>query len=281
MRKSVFLVLILAQGLTSLFAADPSMPSSATVWQRQFIDALVRNADYYRAVTETYRLYYFYPGGGPSLPMEFSLARIYMLGHNYSLARNNWFLCLTNKSLLPDARSEIRWGLARSYEMEDDWNNAMIQYGECPENSPEKEMKKLEMNIRMFKFDEAGSLLSGFNSRSLSSEEALRLSLLKKKYAEARKLPYRSETAANFLSVIPGMNLFYLGRFKDGLIRLTVQAGGGILTWYSFKQKDYVSGILLSVTLLSWYIYNFTMNAGEVEEFNRALERKFQESFNR
>ena len=251
-----------------------------------YADLLLAEGDYYRAITETYRYAYLFPTAQRSLQLDLHLGNIYYDAGRYDLALRHYlnYEESVRKKGLELANTKVL--VARTYAAREDYNNALNQLNSLP-RTPEMdeeelfrlELKKAEYFIKYYRKDYPRPLDAISTNRGLMEKYSSELSLLAEKQAEAPVLRRKSATAAGFLSVIPGANMFYVGRYKDGALSFLAHSGLITLTVFCARRKDYVSAAFFGLTELSWYVYGFTAGREAVRDYNLRQISDFRRSF--
>jgi len=248
---------------------------------KEYKNFLIKNKDYYRAITETYREYFSKSKNTNQL--NFELGQIYYLGKNYNLARNFFYNFLNNQNAIDSYTIQTKRFISLSYYNEDDWRNALFELQDLSNYklSDSKKisvgLKSVELYTKIFNLKRAKIELKNLNN--LISTSNSNVIFLKQQIEEAEKLPYKNKNLALFLAVIPGMNLVYCHQYSQGIIAFLTQAVAAGLSYYSFQRGDWVTGSIVASTDLGWYFYNFHRATDVLNKYNATIKNQFQTSF--
>lgn len=273
--------------LLGLAAAAQAAPPAAP--QSSYAQSLADRGDWYRAITETYRESFLADRSNRSGLLDLRLGELYLKAGNYGKARNHLLIFMKQVRQDDSASARVKTLIARTYELEKDYRNAYFQmeavrFPEGSEAGYSALLKRFELKLK-FPVTEPGLLAADWlaltNARAgdYRSKYSAELTLLGSKKNEAGRLRKKSAFMTGLCSVIPGLNMVYLGKYRQGLVNFTAHAALIGLTWYEFDRKEYVGGTILGLTELSWYMYNFTSGFEGLRDYNMAKEREFQASF--
>jgi len=290
---AIVLVLLLNLLSLSVLAKDtqPAFTYSS-VTLSAYITNLIARADYYRAITETYRWHFLYNNRDEGKDLERDLGWIYFKAGNYPVSRSEFFEYLNKGRPVGDDAEQVKFLIARTYEKEKDFRNAYYQmeavhFKAGSEEDYTARLKRLEYRVKYPVTDRRMLAPAWFeltnssrtNIAALKEKYSAELKLLDGKMNEAGHIRTKSPFVTGLCSVVPGLNMIYLGRYRQGLINFVAHAALIGLTWFEFDRKEYVGGIILGLTEISWYYYNFSNGFDQLRNYNKAQERRFQASF--
>jgi len=248
---------------------------------KEYKKFLIKNKDYYRAITETYREYFSKSKNTNQL--NFELGQIYYLGKNYNLARNFFYNFLNNQKVIDSYTKKTKRFLVLSYCNEEDWRNALFElqdfnnYNLSDSEQIAVQLKSVELYTKIFNLKRANIELK--NVKKMISTSNSNVKFLKGKIEEAKNLPYKNKNLALFLAAIPGMNLIYCHQYSQGIIAFLTQTVAAGLSYYSFRRGDWVTGSIVASTDLGWYFYNFHRAVDVLNKYNATIKNQFQTSF--
>lgn len=248
--------------------------------QEAFVRHLAGRGEWYRAVTETYRLAWECPSSPTADELDLALARLHLRAGQPGLARRHLYAWLASpRPALQTLQARIL--LCSSYEAEHDWVNALHSLDRLPGLPSEllavARLKRAELLIKTFHpgRDEELRLLR----QEIPPRYTNELRLLEDRDAASRRVPARSLLVSDLLGVLPGMNLVYAGRPLQGLATLASHTAlAGLIAW-AVSTERWTLAAVLAPTALTWYTYNFTAGREAVRAFNEESRRRFAVSW--
>jgi tetratricopeptide (TPR) repeat protein len=273
-----FLVFLILFWLPSGAWGTPPEPQTSEEAQFAFARHLLNQQDYSRAITEFKRILFLFPAGPKADESHYLLGEALFQNKSVKEAILQWQEAL-NKNPQTPFIGEIRFRMGKAYwslgledEAMEQWETILRQ---GPASfRPEAARALLWALTKQKKYDLARSRL-----RTLpltESEKEMHESFFQK----AENLPRKSPGTAGVLAaILPGAGHWYLERYQDGLIALTIN---GLFTWAavsSFQQGNNGLGALLAFIELAWYSGNIYSAVNTAHKINKKQETDFLESY--
>lgn len=247
--------------------------------QEEFRQYLEAQNDFYRAVTETYRTAYYYPKSDAGKNLNRELAKIYIRAGQFSRARRLLYDLRDERNMDEQNVRETTLLIYQAYFEEGDFRNALHELRNITDSPEQRSLAELECYLKMGNPDYYKLHRQEFPGTNVIYSK--QLNLLDEKVKEFQGIKFRNPTLNTILAIIPGLNLFYCGKTKAGILTFSTFSVTLGLTIYSFgkKRNDWVGGALLASTCASWYVYNFTRASETLFETNQKYEQAFRNSF--
>lgn len=212
------------------------------VWD--YAERLFGEGEYYRAITEYKRLAHFFPGGRLARAARLRIGEAYLNGGEAGAAADHFSRLLKDSAMAP-YRGELFYlrGLGR---LEQD---AHLPY-------PLREGR-----IALALADFRAIPDNGFRPPGLGRFVAA----LEEPDGVPSKSPW---LAAGLSAVLPGTGSFYVGRYGEGALALTVNALFLHATWKAFRDDDDDLGAVLAVGALAFYGGAIYAAANGAHKFN-------------
>lgn len=248
--------------------------------QADFVRHLTERGDWYRAVTETYRLAWTCPDAPAATNLDLELGRLHLRAGWTAPARNHLYAWLASPR--PAQRVlEARLLLCASYERDGDWPNALRSLSRLPDLPPETlaaaRLKRAELLVKTLDPERDRELHR--LRQELPSAWTDHLRLLEERNTASHRIPRRSPLVSDLLGVVPGLNLVYAGKPLQGLATFVSHAAmAGLIAW-SVTTERWTLAVALAPTAVTWYTYNFRAGREAVHEFNERERRRFAASW--
>ena len=273
----IFLILLWTWSPSGLWGAPPEPPASEEA-QFAFARHLLQQQDYARAITEFKRVLFLFPAGSRADESNYLLGEALFQNKSTKEALLQWQGALKQNPRTPFV-GEIQlkmgkayWSLGLEEEAIEQWE-ILLQQGP-PSFKPEAARALLWALAKQKKFGLARSRLQTLPLAE--PEKEVHESFFQKGESLPRKSP---QTAGVLAAVLPGAGHWYLERYQDGLIALTIN---GLFTWAalsSFQQGNSGLGALLGVIELAWYSGNIYSAVNTAHKINKRQETEFLENY--
>lgn len=240
-----------------------------------FADNLMKEGEYYRAITE-YKRFMAYFSESPLVPTaSFNIGGAFFQGEKWDDARRafiEFYQEFPEDPLVPQAlflvaQSDYRKG---NYELAlDEFMEVGVRYADVEIGQRAKYMVGWVL-IKLKSWENAKQIFEEIEPHSVFYDSAQRLG---KEMLNAQSLPTKDPPVAGTLSaVLPGAGQFYVGRYKDGVMALLVNAGfiGGSIQAFNSGQE--VLGGLLVFLGFSWYTGNIYSAVNSAHKYNHDQE---------
>ena len=267
--NNVFLILV-------IFNLEILCPQE--IHEQGFADYLYKEGEYYRAITEYYRISYMYRDSTKKAELFRNIGLCYFHGADYQ----GYISFLKKKCLYFElnaiVRTEMDLYLGKCYYYLNQYSKA-INTLEWNNISPE--------NIF---FNEKQLLLGIFYARTFDWKTAIKKmqlieqdspqKLVAENFSRSLKnfsnLPRRSPFWAGFSStIIPGSGYIYCNRIGTGITSLIIN---GLLVWTisdAIRQEQYGLATLAGFLGIGWYIGNIKGSAEAAHIYNSNIRNKF------
>jgi tetratricopeptide (TPR) repeat protein len=250
----------------------------------RFANMLEMKGDYERAITEYYRLIFYFPKSPYSKLSAKSILNCYYKTEQY-LSAVRWGMEILEKGLAED-EYEVNLLIGASFLKLENIPRAREYFDVVISGSKNNDLKDKSILLKGFSFaiedrwDEAEkiftqvSLDSRFYSNAKRSIEICQ---------RAKRIPKKNPYVAGFLGIIPGLGYLYSGYKQTAVASFIVN---GLLMWgtiKAFKQGNEGLGIMLAFITGGFYsgnIYGSIVTAKRAnEEAKKALLLKFDLGF--
>jgi tetratricopeptide (TPR) repeat protein len=262
-------------------AADPLTDADQILG---FADALFRDGDYFRAITEYKRFLFLQPTDPRAGRVQLQIGLAYLRGQQWedarqtfeSMARHHPDAEIRREAALLSGDTDYQQGrYAQAIE-------ALRPLADAHPHTPVGERARYLLGwsyLRTRQWPEAAGSFTAIDTASPLFPSAQALSEAAR---EAEQLPHKSPALAGLLSAaIPGTGHFYAGRFRDGAIALLLNGAflaAGIEAVQSGNEA--AAGLLLFFEA-AWYSGSIYGAVNAAHKFNRDSEEQFLQSLER
>ncbi|KZD19031.1 MAG: hypothetical protein GX465_16655 [Acidobacteria bacterium] len=242
-----------------------------------FAESLLREGDYYRAISEYKRIIYYYPDTPEADSARIGEGRALFFAGQSGLLQQ-WFYALPastpirSGAILLTARGVLDSGMP---------STAVSFLSSHADEVSETDLPEYHFLCGMAGVYE-GSYEAAAESFSLVDEESTRFQASQQailRLAEAPDEAPRSPTAAALLGIVPGLGYAYTGHYGTGLASLVVN---GLLAWgavSSFRNDNDEAGYALAIVGFGFYTGNIFGSAQSAERYNESVHGEFRSGF--
>lgn len=244
---------------------------------KRFADELTNNSEYYRAITEYYRINSYFPENPDFLNNLCNIARCYNNAEHkieaiqvykkiLDIDKTNWYAVYNTAKAYHD--------ISYFYES----NTHILSH---KDNFQDEKRDSLFMGlavnwIYLGFFSKADSILNFINTDNLLKERANRYINY---IHQETPIKFKRKSAAVFLSIIPGGGYFYTQRIQTGFSAFIVNLLFGYATYESFRKNQNGLGIATSLFSVSFYLGSLYGSIQAVGNYNNDLMLKFSKKF--
>ncbi|MFP4475299.1 MAG: tetratricopeptide repeat protein [Desulfatibacillaceae bacterium] len=247
--------------------------------QLSFADALMKDGEYYRAITEYKRFLHFFPDHPRADEARLSMGEAYMRG-----GRHDEAIAVLNDLA---TRERVETGLSRramfliseTYEKQEEYELAGQHLDYIIITADSESVANEAMYRKGWLFVESGSYdqaVDTFSHLTESGRESYRIpTLLAALEVGRNSLDPKHPAVAGALGIIPGAGHLYTGRYRDALIAFGLNAALGFAAYEAFDQDMEVLGGVIATVGLGFYTGSIYGAVGSVEKYNRHQREGF------
>jgi len=247
---------------------------------KNFANALFKEGEYYRAITEYKRILSYFPEKKDTLFIK--IPECYFRGQHYTQAIKYYKEFYRNTDIA-DKKAYCLFQIGRGYLYKNDYGNSQYYFnklfeGDSAQYADNARYYMAFIEAKKFKWQNANEWLlrisknrrEGFNVRQLTTQ-----------IAENNRIPTKSPFWAGTLSaIVPGAGYCYVGSCKIGIASLFLNALFFYGAYESFHQKSYVVGTTFVVIGLGWYTGNIFGSVTKAHRYNREKKQQFLDHLN-
>lgn len=242
-----------------------------------FAESLLREGDYYRAISEYKRVIYYSPDTPEADSARIGVGRALFFAGQSGLLQQ-WFFSLPasapirSEAVLLTARGVLESGMP---------STAVSFLSTHADDVSESDLPEYNFLGGMARVHE-GSYEAAAESFSRVGEESSRFEASQQsilRLADAPEDSPRSSTAAALLGIMPGLGYAYTGHYGTGLASLVVN---GLLAWgavSSFRNDNDEAGYALAIVGFGFYTGNIYGSAQSAERYNSFIHEEYRSSF--
>jgi len=241
-----------------------------------FANHLFEQQDFYRAITEYERFVYLYPESEKIPDVKYQIAMSYFHGQQFEPALTRFEALRGGKM---DLQSTFR--MADVYYEQGKYRNALLMLEPLKrqdETQAVQDMGHFYSGLCYLQLAEPGLAEQSFLNIPESSPKRREALALEKETENYHDLKQKKPWLAGTLSaVLPGAGQFYNERPRDAFFAFTLNA---VLIWAtveSFDNEQYVTGGLLGIIELGWYLGTVYNAVGGAHKYNDRQKKGFME----
>ncbi|GEM_PF-5265866 len=259
------------------YARSPDSPYA-------FADALFKDGDYYRAITEYYRCKYLNHDIRQIYQADIGIAKSYLYGQDIEKA----IILLENikKECTPDfediyiqsqfLRAECA-AYTYDYDNEIQFYNTIIIYT-ANTNAHQEALKRLVLaSIKHGKYERSLYYMQHLKNTISEENSYTTINAFEKEIIQGA--PHlKSPGFAVFLSVIPGLGEIYAGKIIPGLITLVSNTAQITIITCLYAHGDLIPMYFFLIGEMTWYTHNFKRAYNTVQSVNNDRNKEYAES---
>lgn len=277
----LFAVPLWSQPPPSTPAVDPLTDADQILG---FADALFRDGDYFRAITEYKRFLFLSPNDSRTGRVQLQIGLGYLRGQQWEEARQT-FENIAQHHADADTRREALFLIGETLYHQGRYTQAIEEFRRLAEGYPQTpvgEHARYQLGwsyLRTRQWPEAAGTFAAIDTASPLFSSA---QTLQEAAREAEHLPRKSPALAGLLSaVLPGTGHFYSGRFRDGAIALLLN-GAFLAAGVEAVQAGHeaAAGLLLFFEA-AWYSGAIYGAVNAAHKLNRDTEDQFLQGLER
>ncbi len=249
-----------------------------------FADALFRDGDYFRAITEYKRFLFLHPTDVRAGRVQLQIGLAYLGGQQWEEARQT-FETLAQQHPDADIRREAAFLLGETAYRQRRYAQAIDELRPLVEREPRTPVGQRARYLlgwsylRARQWPEAVDAFAAIDADSPLFASAQALSEAAR---VAEQLPRKSPALAGVLSaVIPGTGHFYTGRFRDGAIALLLNGAFLAAGIEAVQAGNEAAAGLLFFFEAAWYSGSIYGAVNAAHKFNRDTEDRFLQELER
>jgi tetratricopeptide (TPR) repeat protein len=257
-------------GIRFLFAQD--------IAEERFADYLFKEGEYYRAISEYYRLSYMYSDSTKKTELFRNIGLCYFQGADYE-GYISYFK--KNKNYFksdPVIRTEMGLYLGQSYYYLNKYNQAIntLEWDQTGSENIYYNKTQLLLGIFYARIFDWQTAIEKMQLVERGAQEKITAENISRSLKNFSELPEKSPVWAGvFSAIIPGTGYFYCNRIGTGITALIINS---LLIWTisdAVKQDQYGLAATAGFLGIGWYFGNISGSVEAANVYNAHVRNQF------